>query len=284
MSEPAFTDYDEFFDKMEENKMSGDGFENRPKDKKIIILKIIVFVLAAFLIFEGILYSIIIPSLATPVVSFSGNSIVSEEELSQALFPLHNKSWAGYDTNLAVDLLSSVSSLESSSVVKHFPDKIEVTVVERKPVAKTILNVNGISKSVQIDENGVLFNVQSSFIAQDNSVPLVTGLPVDTLHEGLRLPSKYLGLMDQIAVIRKLPQKYFAAISEIQVVQKEYGNFELVLYPAHTRVKVLTDRSLNEDALKYMMVVLDVVNSIEPDVTEIDLRYSSVSYRRRQAL
>jgi cell division protein FtsQ len=26
---------------------------------------------------------------------------------------------------------------------------------------------------------------------------------------------------------------------------------------------------------------LDVVNSIEPDVTEIDLRYGSVSYRKR---
>ena len=38
---------------------------------------------------------------------------------------------------------------------------------------------------------------------------------------------------------------------------------------------------MNEDALQYMMVVLDVVNSIEPDVSEIDLRYGSVSYRTR---
>ena len=46
-------------------------------------------------------------------------------------------------------------------------------------------------------------------------------------------------------------------------------------------MRVLTDRALNEDALQYMMVVLDVVNSIEPDVSEIDLRYGSVSYRTR---
>ena len=59
------------------------------------------------------------------------------------------------------------------------------------------------------------------------------------------------------------------------------GNYELALYPSQAKVKVLSDRNLNEDALQYMMVVLDVVNSIEPDVSEIDLRYGAVSYRRR---
>ena len=97
----------------------------------------------------------------------------------------------------------------------------------------------------------------------------------------MRLPAKYRVLMEQISAIRSLPQKYFAAISEIQVVPKEYGNYELVLYPTQTKVRVLTDRSLTEDALKYMMVVLDVVNSIEPDVVEVDLRYDSLSYRCR---
>ena len=44
---------------------------------------------------------------------------------------------------------------------------------------------------------------------------------------------------------------------------------------------MLTDRSLNEEALKYMMVVLDVVKQLGSDVCEIDLRYGSVSYRTK---
>ena len=104
---------------------------------------------------------------------------------------------------------------------------------------------------------------------------------IENLQEGMRLPAKYRVLMEQISAIRNLSQKYFAAISEIQVVPKEYGNYELVLYPTQAKVRVLTDRSLTEDALKYMMVVLDVVNSIEPDVVEVDLRYDSLSYRCR---
>ena len=51
--------------------------------------------------------------------------------------------------------------------------------------------------------------------------------------------------------------------------------------PEDAKIRVLADRALNEDALKYMMVVLDVVKSTEPDVSEIDLRYGSVSYRKR---
>ena len=113
-------------------------------------------------------------------------------------------------------------------------------------------------------------------------LPLVSGIPVENIPEGMRIPQKYLGLMEQIAAIRELPQDYFAAVSEIHVVPKEYGNYELVLYPIHSKIRILTDRQLNEDALQYMIVMLDVVNSIEPDVAEIDLRYGSFSYRARE--
>ena len=64
-------------------------------------------------------------------------------------------------------------------------------------------------------------------------------------------------------------------------VPKEYGNYELMLIPEGSKIKVLTDRTLNEEALKYMMVALDVVNSIDSNVAEIDLRYGAVSYRKR---
>ena len=62
---------------------------------------------------------------------------------------------------------------------------------------------------------------------------------------------------------------------------KDSGNYELALIPSQSKVKVLTDRALNEDALKYMLVVLDVVNQIGTDVATVDLRYGSVSYITR---
>lgn len=131
-----------------------------------------------------------------------------------------------------------------------------------------------------IDKNGVLFD-DAEVDRKSGAVPIISGLPIEHLSEGMRIPAKYRTLIEQISEIQNRDRRYFAALAEICVVPKEYGNYELALIPAHTRMRVLTDRALNEDALQYMMVVLDVVNSIEPDVSEIDLRYGSVSYRTR---
>ncbi|MGN0730128.1 cell division protein FtsQ/DivIB [Treponema sp.] len=280
MSDAAISDFDEFFGSFE-SVDSSKKKERQAGEKKYTALKIIVAVLGFFLLAEGVIYAFILPCFGRPAVVYSGLDSVAKKDVAERLAPLANSTWTGFDTERAVSILSNISYIEQVSVDKRFPDRIFVSAKQRVPVAKTILSVNGVSKSVQIDENCVLFSIQSDSILQDSSVPLVSGLPIDNLQEGMRLPAKYHVLMEQISAIRSLPQKYFAAISEIQVVPKEYGNFELVLYPTQAKTRVLTDRSLTEDALKYMMVVLDVVNSIEPDVVEVDLRYDSLSYRCR---
>ena len=279
MSELVVTDFNDFFISFDDNAPAKE--QETVKDKKLIALKVLVIVLGSFLVLEALLYSFVLPLFSAPEITYSGLNYLTKNELNEKLSELDCSTWSGFSTEMAVSVLSTISCVESVAVDKHFPNKISVKIKERNAVAKSIICQDGTSKSVQIDENGILFSVNSASVATDYSVPLVSGLPVDNLQEGMRLPAKYRVLMEQISDIRKLPRKYFAAVSEIQVVPKEYGNYELVLYPSQAKVKVLSDRNLNEDALQYMMVVLDVVNSIEPDVSEIDLRYGAVSYRRR---
>ena len=250
------------------------------KDSRITIVKIIVLILCILLVIEGIFYMLIIPCLAPVKVQFSGLKNLSSSVLLDKLSQTGDVTWIQFDSSRAVDLLSTLSAVDTVSVDKVFPDKVLINVKERTAVAKTIVSINGRAMSVQIDENGVLFSNTTS-VASDSNIPLISGLPVEKMQNGMRFPAKYKPLMAQIAEIQKLPQKYFMAISEIQVVPKEYGNYELVLYPIHTHVRVLTDPALNEDALKYMMVVLDVVNSVKPDANEIDLRFGSISFRTR---
>ncbi len=248
------------------------------RDKKIVLLKVIVSILAILLLVEGLLYTLVIPCLAPAKVEFYGLKLLNAKDLNILLSEsAPSSSWMQFDTAKAASVLSSVSAIESVSVDKHFPDRVSVHVQERLPVARSIASVNERSSSFFIDKNGVVFSVPG--FSSDSSMPLVSGLPLEQIQDGMRLPSKYRPLMGQISNIRSLPQKYFAAISEICVVPKEYGNYELVLYPIHNRVRVLTDRSLDEEQLKYMMVLLDVVTSIEPNVKVVDLRYGAVSYR-----
>lgn len=279
MSDLVVTDFNDFFISFDDNAPAKE--QETVKDKKLIALKVLVIVLGSFLVLEALLYSFVLPLFSAPEITYSGLNYLTKNELNEKLSELDCSTWSGFSTEMAVSVLSTISCVESVAVDKHFPNKISVKIKERNAVAKSIICQDGTSKSVQIDENGILFSVNSASVATDYSVPLVSGLPIDNLQEGMRLPAKYRVLMEQISDIRKLPRKYFAAVSEIQVVPKEYGNYELVLYPSQAKVKVLSDRNLNEDALQYMMVVLDVVNSIEPDVSEIDLRYGAVSYRRR---
>ena len=269
---------------MDESFMDESEFNmESKKDRRFrIIIISSLAVLAILLLGEFIGWRYIKPSLSSPKVTISGYETLSAEDVAVKLIPLSNRNWFTFDVNTATSILSSESSIKFVSVEKHFPDKILINIVERTPVAVTYVSQNGKSVAMQIDEQGVLFSNKNNALAAQSGMPIVSGIPVENMTGGMRIPSTYRPLIDQIAKIRELPQKYFAGISEICVLPKEYGNYELALIPAQSRVKVLTDRALNEDALKYMMVALDIVNQIgTDDVAEVDLRYGSVSYRTK---
>lgn len=249
----------------------------KTSDSNLGLIKVLVGVLAVVLLIEIVVYTIIIPTQVPVKVSFSGLQMYSPEEMCQIMNLSPSQTWINFDTAAAASMLSECAWIESVTVEKQFPDRIRVSVVERVPVAVTLINVNGRTLPVQIDKNGVLFSSKQG--ATLSHLPLVSGLPIEYYVDGMRLHTKYRGLMQQLSDIQNLPQKYLAAVSEIHVEPKEYGNYDLVLYPINSQIRVLTDRTLNEDALQYMIVVLDVVNSIEPNIAEIDLRYGSVSFR-----
>lgn len=254
--------------------------ENEIKsDRRLKIIKIIFCVLCFLLLGELIVYKYILPCFASPKITVTGNQSYKAEEIASLLLPLDTSSWLNFNVEDAVALISADSGIDRVSVEKHFPDKITVKVQERTPVAVMFVMENGHSVPVQIDRNGVLFKGKKSNEKDDNRIiPIISGVPVEYMAQGMRIPNIYKPLFDQISTINNLPQKYFASISEICVLPNDFGNYELELIPSHSKVKVRTDRSLNEDALKYMIVVLDVVNQIGTDVDKIDLRYGSVSY------
>ena len=259
-----------------------DGSSDGKTEKKIKFIKVIFCVLCFALLCELVIYKYIMPSFSSPKVTVTGQKEYSAEEIARLLLPMNSTSWFDFDVEQAVALLSSEAGIDHVSVEKKFPDKIYVNVTEREPVAVTFVMDHGCTAPVQIDKNGVLFPGKKASSAEE-ALPIVSGLPVEYMSKGMRIPAKYRPLIDQISKISEMPQHYFASISEICVLPKDSGNYELALIPSQSKVKVLTDRALNEDALKYMLVVLDVVNQIGTDneVSAVDLRYGSVSYITR---
>ena len=247
------------------------------KVNKVNLVKILFIVLAFLIVAEVLIYTILMPCLAPVKVTYSGLETFSAQQISNYLGITPKLTWIQFDSAKAASKLAGNAVIENVVIEKHFPDQVMVNIVERKAAAVTLVNLNGKTVPVQIDKNGVIFAVDRGM--PSSSVPLITGFTFDTIAEGMRLNGKLRPLMEQIAEIQSTNPEYFSVLSEIRVVSKEYGSYELELYPVHSRIKVLTDRTLNLEALQYMMVVLDVFNSMQTKVSELDLRYGSVSYR-----
>lgn len=271
-------DLDEFFsDDYEETSKNAD----EATDRKIKAVKVIFALLCLILVGELVVYKYILPSFAVPKVSVMGLQAYTPEDFAEKLMPFSEANWFNFDVDQAAAVISNDAGIDSVSIRKKFPDKIYINVEERNPVAMIFLLDNGLSSALEIDKNGVLFPQKHSELLDAAYLPVVSGLPIEYMAQGMRIPPKYRPLIEQIAKIKQLPQQYFASISEICVIPKDSGNYELALIPSQSKVKVLTDRALNEDALKYMMVVLDIINQLGSDVSEVDLRYGSVSYKTR---
>ena len=250
-------------------------------EKKLKAIKIIFGILCFFLVAELVIYKYVMPAFSSPKVTVTGQKLYSAEEIAGKLLPMNSTNWLNFNVSEAVSLLSSEPGFDNVMIEKKFPDKIFINVVEREPVAVTFVVDDGYTNPVQIDKNGVLFPVKDRALVDSNVIPIISGLPVEHMSGGMRIPSQYRPLIEQIYKISSLGKNYFAGISEICVLPKDTGNYELALIPSQSKIKVLTDRTLNEDALKYMMVVLDIVNKLDADVYEIDLRYGSVSCKIR---
>ena len=255
-------------------------YTTEKNDNKAKILKILVIVLSVFLVVEAIIYAVVMPCLSTAKVTFSGLNSLQAEDLLLEGGITGSVSWMSFDTAGFASKLASNSAIESVSVEKKFPDQILVKINERAPVCCSLVNVDGKTVPIQIDKNGVIFSIGNKMAS--NSMPLITGIELTTISEGMRIPTKYRSLLQQVEEIWKINPAYFTALSEIRVIPTDYNSFELMLYPLRSQTKFLVDRTLNEETLQYMMVVLDVIESVEPDVTEVDMRYGTISYKKAQ--
>jgi cell division protein FtsQ len=250
---------------------------DQKKANKTRIIKILFFVLAGVIIVEALLYVLVIPCMSPVKVSVAGLQSLTNRDIQRFIQYNPKSTWFSFDSAKAASNIALNSIVENVIVEKKFPDQVLIHITERQPVAVSLATINGKTVPVQIDKKGVVFSIDKGM--PSGAIPLVTGFIFENPAEGMRLHARLRPLMEQIAQIQESNPEYFSAISEIRVLPKDYGTYELALYPIHSKTRVLTDNVLNVEALQYMMVVLDVIDSIDPDVAEVDLRYGSISYK-----
>ncbi|MEW6563885.1 MAG: cell division protein FtsQ/DivIB [Spirochaetota bacterium] len=254
--------------------------EARPHSQKEGILKRITIILAILLGIELFYYVGIVPFL--PLASVRLNSVqgIPRDDLLRYAGINESTSYMSLNAAKVSETLRSIPSIASVSIIKHFPNSVDIVVTERTAVAVSLAKVSGKLVPIYIDRQGVVFKVGGEI---NSALPLVSGLVFDQVVPGIKLPGYLKNFFASLELLEKNNPALLQTISEFRIQQKTYGGYELVIYPANHMGKVRLGSELNEEVLRYMMLVLDVLASKGIQTDEIDFRTGTISYRTKEA-
>ncbi|MDR0410082.1 MAG: FtsQ-type POTRA domain-containing protein [Spirochaetaceae bacterium] len=194
-------------------------------------------------------------------------------------------SFMSVNAQAAEKALASFPLIEKAEVAKHFPDTIEIVITNRSAVAAAMVDINGRTTPVFFDKNGVLFHIgRRTGKSADDALPVLSGLVFENISPGLRLPEFLLPLFAELETLRLNAPELLSTISEIHISGRKYDAYELAVYPLYNPVKIHIGRHVNENNLRYMLLLLDVLNEKGMALDELDFRTNTASYKVREAL
>jgi len=209
---------------------------------------------------------------------------LSGEEILAKAGITGNSSYFSTNARAAEKALTGFVSLESVRVFKHFPDRLQIVLEGRRAVASALAVLDGKTVPVLFDSQGVVFEIGREIKGEslNRQLPVVSGLVIEDPVQGMRLPVIFTSLFKELEKIETAAPELLAAVSELRIIRKSFDGFELILYPANKRVKVRLSE-INEDLLRYTLLMVDVLASREPLVYTLDFRSGIASYKPLEA-
>ena len=251
------------------------------KTKGKRLLKIVILLILLFLAGDSVYYLFIVPFNATAKIQVLGINTILEAELKKAAGLTGAEKWGKIDKDALLHRITSYPLVAEARVVKKYPDKVLIEIIERQPVGILLATVEGRTIPMEIDKTGTVFKIASKKDRQ--TLPIISGLSFQNIRAGMKVHKQLVPLFKQLELLQKKNPALLSEISEMKIEQKKYGGFDLILYPVRTQVKVRTDSALNEDRLQYMILTLDVIRRLDlnAQIEELDVRAGTASYRLR---
>ena len=251
----------------------------KAKGKKL--LKIVILSVLLFLAGNSVYYLFIVPFNATAKIQLLGIDTILEAELKKAAGLTGTEKWGKIDKDALLHRITSYPLVAEARVVKKYPDKVLIEIIERQPVGILLATVEGRTIPMEIDKTGTVFKAASKKTPQ--ILPIISGLSFQNIRAGMKVHKQLVPLFKQLDLLQRKNPALMSEISEMKIEQKKYGGFDLILYPVQTPVKVRTDSTLNEERLQYMILTLDVIRDLDlnAQIEELDVRAGTASYRLR---
>jgi cell division protein FtsQ len=224
----------------------------------------------------------------TPFMPFYRISVTSLDSLSrEAILGVAGvtaqSSFISTNTREAEKALKALPQIESVKIVKRFPDRLEISAEGRRALAVALTELDGKPAPVIFDSRGVIFHIGPAAMGDGISeLPLISGIDIARPVPGDRLPAALNTFLSDLETIRLNSPELLNTVSEIRLVRKSFDGFDLVLYPVHKKIRVRLS-ALNEELLRYTLLMVDVLSAEEPEIDTLDFRSGLASYTLKEA-
>ena len=266
-----------------EDSWAGDrSAEGRSEAPSRLIKPLKVFIALAVLCLGGELIWLLGVS---PFMPFSKIDVTVLDEISreEILFKAgisDSSSYFSVNAKAIEKALSQISPIESARVFKYFPGRLRIILEGRRAVASSLASLNGQTVPVLFDSQGVIFKVGGTTLSP--VLPVVSGLVIEDPAPGMRLPGVVIPFLQELEKIEFSSPELLSAVSEFRIDRKPYDGFDLILYPTYRKIKVRLSE-LNEDLLRYALLMVDVLSSREGEIDILDFRFGIASYIPKEA-
>jgi len=216
---------------------------------------------------------------------------ISREEILSKAGIGDAASYFSSDVKAMENALMEIPSFESVRVLKYFPGRLHIVLEGRRPVATALASFNGQTIPVLFDSYGVIFetagtgssgNRQAGNLSAYGTLPVVSGLIIDDPYPGMKLPALFVPFLKDLEKISLSSPLLLSTVSEFRISRKAFDGFDLVVYPAHKKIKVLLSE-LNEDMLRYALLMVDVLSVRGGGIDTLDFRSGIASYIPKEA-
>ena len=256
----------------------GEGAARQSSSRKIEKGLKRLFIFTGIVLFAQFIWFFVI----TPFIPFSRLEIRSFDgfdgvDVLAAAGIMEGSSFISVNVRDAQQRLAAHPLVESARVIKRFPDRLSIFLEPRMAVAVSLADFDGRQLPVLIDRHGVIFQIGG--IQETGAVlPVISGLTFQNPAPGMRLPAAFVPLLEDIYRILDTSPELLTAISEIRLNRKAHDDFDLIIFPVHSSIRVRLERQLSENTLRYVLLMLDVLESSFPRPQEIDFRMGIGSY------
>jgi len=212
-------------------------------------------------------------------VEITGFEGIGREEVLAIAGISASSSYFTTDVIKIENALMGISSIESARVFKFFPNRLRIVLEGRKAVAFALASIGNKTVPVLFDSQGVIFEIGGKPLP--GFCPIISGLVIEDPVPGMRLPGALIPFLKELEKIEMSAPELLSAVSEFRIYRKLFDGFDLILYPAHKKIKVRISE-ISEEMLRYALLMVDVL-PLSQSIDTLDFRSGIASYIPKEA-